>query len=178
MSPLIADQYKRRQMVVTTDAATGERVIVDPAITIQRIYMVFYFSINLGSLSLIATPYLEKDVGFWSAFVLCLCVFVVGTTVLVLGRAVYIVRPPQGSIVSDAFRCVAVMLRTRSLDGPKPSVLAARAAGRPHARVPWDDGFVDEVQRALVACKVFAFYPIFWLIYNQFSSNFVTQGAL
>ena len=40
VAPLIADQYKRRQMVIGKDDKTGERVIIDPAITIQRIYMV------------------------------------------------------------------------------------------------------------------------------------------
>jgi POT family proton-dependent oligopeptide transporter len=42
VAPLIADQYKRRQMVIGHDDKTGERVIIDPTITIQRIYMIFY----------------------------------------------------------------------------------------------------------------------------------------
>lgn len=36
VAPLIADQYKRRQMAIGTDPKTGERVIVDPAITIKE----------------------------------------------------------------------------------------------------------------------------------------------
>jgi POT family proton-dependent oligopeptide transporter len=47
VAPLIADQYRRRQMVVGNDPKTGEKVIIDPAITIQRIYMVFYFCTSL-----------------------------------------------------------------------------------------------------------------------------------
>lgn len=43
VAPLIADQYRRRRMVVSNDPKTGEKIIIDPAITIQRIYMVFYF---------------------------------------------------------------------------------------------------------------------------------------
>jgi POT family proton-dependent oligopeptide transporter len=41
VAPLIADQYTRQKMSVST-TKTGERVIIDPAITIQRIYMIFY----------------------------------------------------------------------------------------------------------------------------------------
>lgn len=41
VAPLIADQYKRRQLAVST-TKTGERVILSPALTIQRIYMIFY----------------------------------------------------------------------------------------------------------------------------------------
>ncbi|KAI7601113.1 hypothetical protein KC343_g9793, partial [Hortaea werneckii] len=38
IAPLIVDQYDRRVMAVTTLKETGERVILDPAITFQRIY--------------------------------------------------------------------------------------------------------------------------------------------
>jgi len=174
VAPLIADQYKRRQMVIGTDDKTGEKVIIDPAITIQRIYMVFYFCINLGSLSLLATPYMERDVDFWSAYLLCLCVFLVGTLVLVLGRKVYVVRPPQGSIITDAFRVIGMMIKNRNMDGPKPSFQAAKGNTKV---LRWDDHFVDEVKRALIACQVFCFYPIYWVVYGNFSNNFVTQAG-
>jgi POT family proton-dependent oligopeptide transporter len=59
VAPLIADQYQRKHMAIKT-LKTGERVIIDPAITIQRIYMIFYWCINVGSLSLMGTTYMEK----------------------------------------------------------------------------------------------------------------------
>jgi len=173
VAPLIADQYKRRQMVVTTDPKTGERIIIDPAITIQRIYMIFYWCINFGSLSGLATPYMEKYKDFWSAYLLCLCMFVVGTTVLVLGRKVYVVRPPQGSVITNAFRVCGQMIRHANMDAAKPSHQAA--VGRT-VETRWDDHFVDEVKRALIAMRVFCFYPIYWVCYNNFSNNFVTQA--
>lgn len=153
----------------------GERVIIDPAVTIQRIYMIFYGCINLGSLSLLATPYMERDVGFWSAYVLCLCMFVVGTGVVLLGRKFYVVRPPQGSVITDAFKALWIMTINRNMEAAKPSWQAAHGGRR--TNLPWDDRFIDEVKRALVACKVFAFLPIFWVVYMQFSSNFVTQAG-
>ncbi|KAF2831161.1 PTR2-domain-containing protein [Ophiobolus disseminans] len=174
VAPLIADQYKRRQMVIGHDDKTGERVIIDPAITIQRIYMIFYWCINVGSLSLLATPYLERDRDFWSAYLLCLCVFFVGTLVLVLGRKVYVVRPPQGSIITNAFRVIWVMIKNRKMDAAKPSHQAGLGK-TPDSR--WDDHFVEEVKRALIACQVFCFYPIYWVVYGNFSNNFVTQAG-
>lgn len=116
---------------------------------------------------------MERDVGFYSAFTMCLCMFVVGTTVLILGRKIYIERPPTGTIVTDAFKVVGLMIRYRNTDGAKPSWLAEAGAS---ATVNWDDTFVDEVKRALIACKVFLIYPIFWLCYGQFSNNFVSQA--
>lgn len=153
----------------------GERVIIDPNVTIQRIYMIFYCCINLGSLSLLATTYMERLVGFWSGYLLCLCMFVVGGIVLILGRKKYVVRPPQGSIITDAFKALWLMVRNRNMDGPKPSWQAVH--GNPNHTFPWNDQFIDELKRALVACRVFCFYPIYWLVYQQFSTNFVTQAG-
>ncbi|KAJ5557988.1 hypothetical protein N7461_001960 [Penicillium sp. DV-2018c] len=173
VAPLIADQYKRKKMAIST-TKKGERVVIDPALTIQRIYMIFYGCINVGSLSLLATPYMELYVDFWPAYLLCLCVFIVGTLVVILGRNYYVVRPPQGSIITDAFRALWIMIKNRNMDAPKPSWQQAHNGS---ATTRWDDHFIDELQRALVACRVFAFYPIYWVVYGQFSGNFVTQAG-
>ena len=174
VSPLIAEQYQRKKMAIKT-LKTGERVILDPALTIQRIYMIFYLCINVGSLSGIATPYMEKDVGFWSGFLMCLCVFCVGFLVLILGKKFYVVRPPKGSIITDAFKALGLMIKYRNMNAPKPSYKAEYGG---NYNTPWDDQFIEELKRALVGCKVFVFYPIYWVVYGQFSGNFVSQGML
>lgn len=133
---------------------SGERTIIDPAITYQRIYMVFYWCINLGSLSLIATPFMEKEKGFWTAFLLCFCAFNIGILVLILRRKSYVVRPPQGQIITDAFKAIGIMIKSRNTNAPKPTWRAANNVTKP---VPWNDHFIDELQRALKACKVFIF---------------------
>lgn len=161
-------------MAVST-TKKGERVIIDPNVTIQRIYMIFYGCINIGSLSLLATPYMERDIGFWSAYLLCLCMFICGSAVLIFGRKYYVVRPPQGSIITDAFKALGIMVRHRNMDAPKPSWQAANTTRT--AALPWDDHFIDELKRGLIACKVFVFYPIYWVVYTQFSTNFVTQAG-
>lgn len=174
VAPLIADQYKRKKMALKT-TKKGERVIIDPALTIQRIYMIFYGCINLGSLSLLATPYMEKYIGFWSAYLLCLCMFAAGTLVLIIGRKYYVVRPPQGSIITNSFKALWMMIKNRNMDAPKPTW--QREHTGVEVSLPWDDHFIDELKRALVACRVFAFYPIYWVVYGQFSGNFVTQAG-
>ncbi|TGO54168.1 hypothetical protein BCON_0111g00110 [Botryotinia convoluta] len=173
VSPLIADQYTRKRMAIKV-LETGERVIIDPTVTIQRIYLIFYWCINIGSLSLLATPYMERDVGFWSAYLMCLCVFMVGFVTLLLGRKRYIVRPPKGTVITDAFKIIGQMIKYRNLNAAKPSY---RAANNLPQTTPWNEQFVDEVKRALIACRVFVFYPIYWVVYAQFSSNFVSQAG-
>ncbi|TQN71706.1 Peptide transporter PTR2, partial [Colletotrichum shisoi] len=149
IAPLIADQYQRRVMAVKTESS-GERVIIDPAITYLRIYMIFYWCINLGSLSLMAKPFMEKYKGFWTAYLMCFCVFNIGIATLVLRRKAFVNRPPQGSVITDAFKALGMMIASRNMDAAKPSWRAANGKEKP---VPWNDHFVDELKRALRACK-------------------------
>jgi len=123
---------------------------------------------------LLATPYMERDVGFWSANLLGLCMFCLGFIVLLLGKKLYVVRPPQGSVITDAFKIIWQMIKKRDMNAAKPSYQAAH--GLP-VTTRWDDHFVDEVKRALIACKVFTLYPVFWVVYGQFSGNFVSQAG-
>ena len=153
IAPLIADQYQRRVMAIRTEK-NGERVVIDPAITYQRIYMIFYWCINVGALSLMATPFMEKYEGFWTAFLMCFCMFNVGIFILVIRRKSYVVRPPQGQIITDAFKAIGMMIMSRDLDAPKPSWREAHGRTK---TVPWNDHFIEELKRALRACKVFVF---------------------
>lgn len=134
----------------------------------------FSAGINIGALSLLATPYMERDVGFWSAYLMALCVFCCGFLVLILGKKYYVVTPPKGSVVTDAFRAIWIMIVNMNRDAAKPSW--QKENGGKHA-TPWNDHFIDELKRALVACQVFIIYPIYWLVYGQFSGNFVSQGT-
>jgi len=160
VSPLIAEQYTETKQRVKI-LPSGEKVIVDPALTIQRIYMVFYMCINIGSLSAIATTEMELHIGFWAAYLLPFIMFVIGFFVLVAGRKNYVVRPPKGSVIAHSFKALWIALRSKNgLNGAKPSFRGTR-------QFPWDDNFIEELRRALVACKVFLFFPIYWVVYNQ-----------
>ncbi|QDS78078.1 hypothetical protein FKW77_003679 [Venturia effusa] len=173
VSPLIAEQYQETRLRVKV-LPSGEKVIVDPALTIQRIYMIFYLCINTGSLSAIATTEMELKIGFWSAYLLPLIMFCIGFGILVAGKKKYVVRPPKGSVIVDSFKALWIGIKSRDgLDAAKPSYINRNRA-KP---VPWDDSFVEELRRALVACKVFLFFPIYWCVYNQMLNNFVSQAG-
>lgn len=74
VSPLMAEQYRRKHPGVKT-LPSGKRVIVDPKLTVQSIFNWFYWAINIGSLSAIATTNCEKYVGFWLAYLIPLIMF-------------------------------------------------------------------------------------------------------
>jgi dipeptide/tripeptide permease len=104
---------------------------------------------------------LELHVGFWSAFLLPLAMFCAGFTVLVGGRKHYIIKPPQGGVIGNAFRALWIAIRNSGdLDRAKPSFTGHR---RGPCNLAWDDKFVEELKAALMACKVFLFFPIYWV---------------
>ena len=173
VSPLIAEQMTETKMKIKT-LKSGERVIQDPSVTYQRIYMIFYWCINLGSLSLIFTTFMEKYSGFWSVNLLGLIAFCCGFAVLLLGKKYYVTRPPTGSVMVHAFKAFWIgLVNGRNMDAARPSYQATH--GQKY-QTPWNETFVDELRRALVAARIFLFYPIYWVIYNQMNSNFVAQG--
>lgn len=110
VSPLVADQYRKTRMFIKT-LPSGERVIVDPNVTITRIYNLFYWCINVGSLSSIATTELEHNVGFWAAFLLPTIVFLGTPIVLITARSTYYKVPPRGSVLIETYRVWKIALR-------------------------------------------------------------------
>lgn len=90
---------------------SGERVIVDPNVTITRIYNLFYWCINVGSLSAIATTQLERRTGFWAAFLLPTCVFIATPLVLIAGAGLYYKVPPRGSVVVEVYKVSRLALK-------------------------------------------------------------------
>lgn len=170
VSPYLADQVPKRKPRISV-RKNGERVVVDPNITVQNIFLWFYLMINIGSLSVIATTELEAHVGFWAAYLLPFCFFFLALISLVLGKNRSIDIPVSDKIINRTFKCAWVGVTNGfNLDNAKPSV-------HPEREFPWTDHFVEEVRRALYACKVFVFYPVYWVTYGQMLNNFVSQAG-
>jgi POT family proton-dependent oligopeptide transporter len=190
ISPLIVEQIDVTRAFVKV-LPSGERVIVDPIITQSRIYHYFYLFINIGALiGQIGMVYAEKYVGFWLSFLLPLIAFLTTPAVMWWGRKRYQQRPPSGSVVGKAFRCFFYGMKgrwslnpynlyKRTSDGSiweavKPSNV------QPSQRPSWmtfDDAWVDELRRGFAACKVFCYYPLYWLAYGQLTNNFTAQAG-
>ncbi|KAF9269358.1 PTR2-domain-containing protein [Marasmius fiardii PR-910] len=191
ISPLIAEQYKRTKLFIRVEKS-GERVIVDPSMTVSRVYMYFYWFINFGSIiGSIGMVYSEKYVGFWLAYTLPTIVFLLCPIVLWVGRNRYVRSPPQGSVLSKALKLWKLAAKGRWSLNPVKTMKSLKAAdfwenvkpsklereGRKPAWMTFDDQWVDEVNRGFKACAVFAWYPIFWLPYNQINNNLISQAA-
>lgn len=178
VSPLLAEQNEDVRMRV--EVRKGERVIVDPAVTNTRIFLYFYFCINLGSLTgQIGMVYVEKYVGFWAAFLIPTAMFLIAPLVLWSQKKHYKLTPPTGSLL-EKFMKMFFYVRKRSpafnynWDVARPSKVPVEQ--RP-SWMTYDDAWVDEVRRGLMACKVFLFLPIFFLSYNQMTGNLTIQAG-
>ncbi|KAF8635262.1 hypothetical protein AX15_000485 [Amanita polypyramis BW_CC] len=188
ISPLVAEQYQRTKPFIRVEKS-GERVIVDPVLTVSRIYMYFYLFINIGALiGQVGMTYSEKYVGFWLAYTLPTAVFLLCPVVLVVGRNRYRRSPPTGSVLSAALKLWFYAARGRWSWNPvrlwknltasdfwenaKPS----RQSTKP-TWMTFDDNWVDEVRRGFAACGVFLWFPLYWLTYNQLNNNLTSQAA-
>ncbi|KAI0118721.1 POT peptide transporter [Nemania sp. FL0031] len=172
VGPLVAEQYAGRKAFVRKNS-DGERVIVDPDITVQTIFNRYYWVMNIGSASGLIAVWVELKVGFWAVFLISLSVYAFAVFVLVLGRNKYLTHRPQGSIVARAAHALWTGLRNgRDMDKAKPSYQLQH-----HGRtdLPWDDQFVDELKVALTACRPHG--PFFWLCYGNTVGNVISLAA-
>ncbi|KAI9487820.1 MAG: POT family-domain-containing protein [Benjaminiella poitrasii] len=178
VSPLVAEQYKNtKAFIKTIKKKSGQetRVIVSPQATYQKLFNMFYWGINVGSLASVTTVILEKNRGFWPAFLLPTLVFIPGILIVLTGKNHYVRNPPRGSVFIEAAKVIRYSLKY-GLENCKPSVLRT-AHPEVAEKVTWDDVFVDELRRTFRACIVFCWYPIYWLCYSQMTNNMVSMVA-
>ncbi|WQF86851.1 Putative proton-dependent oligopeptide transporter family, MFS transporter superfamily [Colletotrichum destructivum] len=179
ISPLLAEQNKDTRMRV--EVQKGERVIVDPSVTNTRIFLWFYFAINTGAVGgQISMVFVEKYHSFWLAFLLPTILFLICPFVLYFNKKNYHLTPPTGSVLEKFFRMSSFAAK-RSGGYTKLNWENAKPSNIPVAERPgwltYDDAWVDEVRRGLMACKVFLFLPIFFLAYNQMTNNLTSQAG-
>ncbi|EWC47154.1 hypothetical protein DRE_03523 [Drechslerella stenobrocha 248] len=191
ISPLIAEQYTEDKKHVVT-LPSGERVIVDPVLTISRIFMYFYLMINVGALTgQIGMVYAEHYVGFYLSFLLPTVMFALCPIIMAICKKKYIRTPATYSVLSRAIRLMAFASRGKWSINPartyknltdgsfwenaKPSKVPENE--RP-VWMTFDDQWVDEVSRGIKACKVFLWYPLYWVTYNQINGNLTSQAAV
>ncbi|EFR02827.1 peptide transporter PTR2-A [Nannizzia gypsea CBS 118893] len=173
VSPFIGDQYTvlKPQLIVTK---SGKKIVTDRTLTLQYIYNVLYWFTNIASLSLIASTYLEKEIGFWAAYLLPLCTVWMLIPLMLFWQKKFVKLSPQGNALPQAAKVIACAIRGRfRLDVAKPSFQAS-TYGR---EVEWNDQFVTEMKKGLIACKVMACFVPFYLCTSQLTNNLISQAG-
>ncbi|KOS20846.1 Peptide transporter PTR2 [Escovopsis weberi] len=180
VAPTVIDQYTNQKQVVKT-LKTGERVIIDPELTIQRVLLIFYAMINVGAFFAIATTYTEKYVGFWLSFLLPGIVYILLPIALLSVYKKLVIKKPAGSSELNNFlRIVWESLKANRFriwakdfwDAALPAKLAERGI-----HVTWTDRAVMDVKRTFSACLIFLYFPIYNINDGGVSAVASNQGA-
>ena len=117
---------------------------------------------------MIASTFLEKDCGFWAAYLLPTAFYSVAMILLgvwskefgalltfsacLINELIQIVKlPPQQDVLPMAGKSLLCALKHGfNLDAARPAVQSERYG----KTVPWDDHFISELKRGLLACRV------------------------
>ncbi|KAF8205384.1 putative MFS peptide transporter [Mycena galopus ATCC 62051] len=179
VAPTVLDQYTHQRPYVMT-TKKGERVIVDPQMTIQRIMTIYYGFINIGAFYAIASTYAEKFVGFWLAFLLPTLIYFVVPIIFLVLRKRMVRKPPQGSELTKFFKVMWLALKKNKFNPwakdfwgkVRPARLAAEGI-----HVNYSDKLVSDVKRTLTACAIFLYIPLYQLNDGGIGPLISNQGA-
>ncbi|KAL3458162.1 POT family-domain-containing protein [Aspergillus heterothallicus] len=179
VTPFCAEQYQKAHAYVKT-LKSGEQVIVDPELTVERMFMWFYWAVNIGALSPLITVNVEAHVGFWLAYLIPLIVIVIVTALFLCSNKLFRKTQPQGSPIVDAARTVHIAIAERSFEKAKPSVL--RQNGKldryPFAnKSDYTDYSVEKVRTGMTACKLFLLFPFYFICWTQIWNNVISQAG-
>ena len=180
-SPLMAEQ-------LPTTGTEAER-----ARLIDTLFNWFYWVINFGSLfGIVICPLLRNNVGgpkrssssegeygtgFWTAFLLTFCASFFGLVIYVSGLSSYKSAPIQKGFLTSAVRTVWDRVRCRSYHRLSEAVYSEPTSGLLPTSGFYDQCDVNaDLDIAMDASKIFLFLPIFWLLSNQQSTNYVIQA--
>lgn len=174
LAAFVGDQYTTDDGAIVT-TRRGKRIVTDRGRTIETIYNIYYWCINVGGLAGIATTLLELHVGFWAAFLLPTCALAISAAILYLGHSRLTIVPAEKSALPDAMKVLWLAVCGRfSLDSARPENQITGS----HHKVTWTTNFVDEIKIALAACRMmFTAWPVLWLCRGQISNNLVSQAA-
>lgn len=185
IAPTILDQYVHQQEY-TKVLKSGEKVIMEPEATVQRIMLIFYGLINVGAFFALATTYAEKDVGYWLAYLAPGTLYFLLPIMLLLLNKRIIKKAPDGSVLTNVFRITGMAIKQNNyklwgkgyFDAAKPSVLATKGIttfrGKP---IPWTDKMVDDTVRTYAACSIFLYFPIWYSNDGGIGNILTNQGA-
>ncbi|KAF2767015.1 putative MFS peptide transporter [Teratosphaeria nubilosa] len=185
VAPTLLDQYKH-QKVYTKVLKSGEKVVVDPESTIQRIMLYFYALINVGAFFAVATTYTEKYIGYWLSYLLPGILYFLLPALLWYLNSRIVKYPPEGTVLTKAWKILYISAKRNKLqfwkkdffEAAKPSALAKDGITTfMNKPINWTDKDTDDIRRALIACSIFLYFPIYNLNDGGIGSVSTSQGG-
>ncbi|WZH48375.1 POT family-domain-containing protein [Fusarium acuminatum] len=167
VTPMCAEQYEHSRPMLRT-LKSGEEVIVDPELTVQRLFMWLVIRGLLSFWSI--AKYHAGSIG----------AILISASVFLAGRNKYIRVPPVGSAILDACRTTSIAIKEKGFMNARPSVLRAQGLSDKYpiaSQSRYTDEYVGDVQRGLKSCKMFLFFPFYFICWNQMWNNLISQAG-
>ena len=108
-----------------------------------------------------------------SVFLITLAIFIAGS-----GKLVKV--PASGSPILDASKTVSIAIRERGFAKATPSALQASGRLEKYSfaqNEQYTDSYVEDIKKAVKACKFFILFPFYFLVWIQSYSNLIAQAG-
>ncbi|EGC38988.1 hypothetical protein DICPUDRAFT_27701, partial [Dictyostelium purpureum] len=167
----------------------GDQLKRNQSHLLERLFQIFYWCVNLGSLfATVSVPLLKRYVGYWLAFGIPAVFLTISTIIFVSGSSHYVKRPVTESILLTAAKVVGFAIREKYRQF-KAKYFKRTVYNNPFDRnngedkswldlskVQYDPDTVDSIKCALNVLTVFIPLPFFWAIYDQTGSRWTYQA--
>lgn len=145
---------------------------------LQTFFSIFYFAINAGSLiSTIMTPAIREDVECFGddtcyslAFGIPAILMAVATVIIIVGRPLYVMKPPQGNIVTQVVGGIGRALSKKCSGESADHWLDL-------AKDKYDHQLVEDTKMVLRVFVIFIPLPVFWALFDQTGSRWTFQAT-
>jgi len=145
---------------------------------LQTFFSVFYFSINAGSLiSTFMTPAIREEVECFGddtcyslAFGIPAILMAIATVIIIVGRPLYVMKPPQGNIIIQVVGSIVRALKKKC--GGETA-----AHWMDLAKDEYDPQMVEDTKAALRVFVLFIPLPVFWALFDQTGSRWTFQAT-
>lgn len=162
--PMLLEQYREDNDWVKK-LPSGELVVIDRESTLQRMTLVYYWSINVGAFLGLGTSYAEKRIGFWLAFLVpTILYFFLPLFLWIIRKNVYQAPISEDSLIAGFVGVVWQKIFRREST--------------------YSDKFQSDVWSTLKACRFFLFFPIYFIndggigaLSNSQGSSMITNGV-
>eukprot|EP00092_Neocalanus_flemingeri_P014567 GFUD01015716.1.p1 GENE.GFUD01015716.1~~GFUD01015716.1.p1 ORF type:complete len:713 (-),score=205.96 GFUD01015716.1:302-2440(-) len=145
---------------------------------LQTFFSIFYFSINAGSLiSTVLTPAIREDVECFGddtcyslAFGIPAILMLVATVIIIMGKPLYKMKPPQGNILTRVFGSISYAVK-KKIDGVPADHWMDLAKDR------YEPQLVEDVKCVLRVLVLYLPLPVWWALFDQTGSRWTFQAT-
>ncbi|KAH7396495.1 POT family-domain-containing protein [Phaeosphaeria sp. MPI-PUGE-AT-0046c] len=143
----------------------------DHALTLQHIYSVYYWLINIGSLAGIGTTLLEAQIGFGFAFLVPLILITLGFILFVAYSRSFVKRGPAKGNLTHAFAYASHNVKQSW------SKRVTKKSNQLSTPSNYDAQFSRDMKTTWKLCRIFATFTFAWLCWDQGGNNFISQAG-